>query len=138
MTPTTVDGWIAVAKERAADADAMKTLRANSTGPVYMAGYAIECSLKAVLQSRSIPFPTHGQEGHNLRGLWEAAGFRLADLSDSVGTRTFFIDKWSTALRYEASYYAGGLSTVALVDAAKNLAAWIQNQASRRGSQSRR
>jgi len=32
-----------------------------------MAGYAIECSLKAYLQREGKPFPTSGSEGHNLK-----------------------------------------------------------------------
>ena len=65
---------------------------------VYMAGYAVECKLKALLQSRGKRFPTRGQEGHHLRGLWEAAGLKLDDLR---GNRRLFLDFWTTDLRYE-------------------------------------
>lgn len=125
MTPTTAGGWIAVANERAADAEAMKTQRATSVGPVYMAGYAIECSLKALLQRQGKSFPSYGQEGHNLRGLWEASGFRLSDLHDLNGTKAFFIRQWSTDLRYESSL-VGSLQVAELVDGARDLTGWIQ------------
>ena len=49
MIPTTSNEWIAVANERAADAEAIKTTRNDSVGPVYLAGYAIECGLKALV-----------------------------------------------------------------------------------------
>jgi hypothetical protein len=48
MAPNTSQEWIDVAKERAADVEALKQ---RQVGAVYMAGYAIECSLKAYLVS---------------------------------------------------------------------------------------
>jgi hypothetical protein len=45
MAPNTAQDWITVANERAADAEAMLSSRQDSVGPVYMVGYAIECSL---------------------------------------------------------------------------------------------
>jgi hypothetical protein len=127
MSPNTAQDWIAIAQERAADAEAMKTSRCTSVGSVYMAGYAIECSLKALLQTKRTPFPKHGNEGHNLRGLWEASNFRLSDLNDSKGTKAFFLQDWNTALRYELSC-ASSLGVTELVDGAKELTSWIQTQ----------
>jgi hypothetical protein len=137
MTPTTASDWLTVANERAADAEAMKISRCTSIGCIYMAGYAIECSLKALLQSSSTPFPRHGQEGHNLRGLWEASGFRLSDLSDSTGAKTFFIQNWDTALRYELTCDSS-LTMMELVDGAKHLTGWIQSRIRRKRHGSRR
>jgi hypothetical protein len=141
MAPTTASDWISVANERAADADTMKTTRCTSIGCVYMAGYAIECSLKALLQSKGTAFPRHGQEGHNLRGLWETSGFRLSDLSDSTGAKAFFIENWDTSLRYELTCDSS-LTISELVDGAKHLTGWIQNQIrrnqTRRTNRSRR
>ncbi len=127
MSPNTAQEWIAIAQERAADAEAMKTSRCTSVGSVYMAGYAIECSLKALLQSKGTPFPKHGNEGHNLRGLWEASNFRVSDLNDSKGTKAFFLQDWNTALRYELSC-ASSLEVTELVDGAKELTSWIQTR----------
>lgn len=115
----------------------MKIARSTSIGCVYMAGYAIECSLKALLQSTNKAFPKHGQEGHNLRGLWETAGFKLSDLSDSTGSRTFFIESWSTALRYEL-VSESSLPLTELVDGAKHLTGWIQTRIRRSSGTHRR
>jgi hypothetical protein len=41
MAPNTAQEWIDVAKERAADVEALKQ-RLNPVGAVYMAGYAID------------------------------------------------------------------------------------------------
>ncbi len=127
MTPTTASDWVVVANERAADAVAIEKTRSNSIGYIYLAGYAIECSLKALLQRQGKPFPKHGQEGHNLRGLWEAAGFRLSDLSDANGAKTFFIEHWETALRYELTCDSS-LKMAELVAGAKHLSGWIQSR----------
>ena len=124
--PNSVEEWIAVANERASDARANLGTRPGSAGPVYMAGYAIECSLKALLRARGKPFPTSGSGGHDLLGLWEAAGLRLSDLRDPSGARTFYIEQWSTDLRYEtvppAAFPAEDLLT-----GAGSLTGWIQS-----------
>lgn len=136
MTPTTASDWLSVANERAADAETMKITRNTSVGCVYMAGYAIECSLKGLLQNLGTPFPKHGQEGHNLRRLWEASGFRLTDLSDSTGAKAFFIENWDTSLRYELACDSS-LTMAELVGGAKHLTGWIQSRI-RRKPRSRR
>jgi HEPN domain-containing protein len=127
MTPTTARDWISVANERAKDANAMKIERGESAGSVYMAGYALECSLKALLQSKGVSFPRQGQEGHNLRKLWEMSGFKCSDLADKTGAKIFFIEKWNTSLRYELTCDSN-LSIAELVDGAKQLTGWIQSQ----------
>ena len=131
MAPNTAQEWLTVANERAADAEAMLRSRPNSIGPVYMAGYAIECTLKAYLQSRGIRFPAHGSEGHNLKGLWRASKFKLRELNDQTGNKTFFIDSWSTQLRYE-QVFKHSLSSESLVDGAKRVTNWIQQKIQRR------
>ncbi|NER00283.1 MAG: HEPN domain-containing protein, partial [Cyanothece sp. SIO2G6] len=100
-TPSTAEEWLSVSRDRGADANGIVQNRPTSVGSVYMAGYAIECSLKALLQARNQPFPKHGEQGHNLRNLWQSSGFRLSDLSDSKGAKAFFINQWNTSLRYE-------------------------------------
>jgi hypothetical protein len=92
MTPTTAEAWIAAATERAADAEAMLPSRGTSAGPIYMAGYAIECSPKAFLQCQGIRFPAAGQSGHDLKALWHRAGFRRGDLGDQQGERAFYVE----------------------------------------------
>lgn len=99
--PDSPEQWRAISLERGEDADAMLPNRSQSAGPVYMAGYAIECMLKAYLQQEGIQFPTSGSEGHNLRGLWKQAGLQLSDLGDKRGNRVFFVEDWSTDMRYQ-------------------------------------
>ena len=126
MSPHTAETWLAVAKERATDAQAINKHRPTSVGAVYLAGYAIECSLKALLQKRGTEFPKHGREGHNLRNLWAASKFRLSDLRDVKGSKAFFIDKWDTALRYDADFESS-IEIKELLQGAKELTGYIQN-----------
>ncbi len=127
MEPTTVEDWIAVANERAADVWAMLAERDRSTRPVYVAGYVIECSLKAYLQRLGIGFPKRGREGHDVSALWSTAGFRITDLHDADGSKTFYIESWSTDLRYEVVVDSTA-SVEDLVTGAGQLTGWIQSQ----------
>jgi hypothetical protein len=58
LNPSTPMQWIEVGNQRAADAIAIQSKRKNSVGAFYLAGYAIECSLKAYLLARRRPLPT--------------------------------------------------------------------------------
>ncbi|MFN5065341.1 MAG: HEPN domain-containing protein [Aphanizomenon sp.] len=138
MSPTDAQSWMAVANKRGTDAQAIYKERPNSIGSVYMAGYAIECSLKALLQNRGIPFPTHGSDGHNLRSLWKTSGFKLSDLNDSNGNKTFFIKQWDTKLRYESDLADldlkmndDNLDLGDLIKGAMELTGWIQTRVRR-------
>ena len=133
MNPTTAQGWAAVATERQSDARALSEQRAESVGAAYLAGYAIECALKAYLQRAGIRFPKAGREGHNLRGLWRSSRFRLRDLADHAGTKSFYINCWSTDLRYETSIPSIAAAEH-LVAGAGQLTGWILSQAKRQGS----
>ena len=129
MEPTTAEGWIAVANERAADAEAIEKDRPASVGSVYMAGYAIECSLKALLQKRGIPTPTSGSKGHNLHELWRASGLQFSELKDSAGTQTFFLQYWNTSWRYENRLpFNLGYTVKELVTGARQLNGFLQRQ----------
>ncbi len=132
MSPNTPQDWLNLAQARAADADAIYQQRPDSIAVVYMAGYAIECSLKALLQKQGIPFPQSGREGHNLKGLWKSYGLRLSDLKDEKGCQAFFIENWNTDLRYEITLQTSlGLETKELLIGAKKLTGWIQTQTKR-------
>ncbi len=130
-SPSTPEDWMAVAQRRGADSRAMLGGEL-STGPVYMAGYAVECSLKAYLKSQEIDFPAGGPAGHNLAQLWKAARFPLTDLRDTNGAKTFYVDTWTTALRYELAV-PSALSPEELVTGAVHLAGWLQTRARRAG-----
>jgi len=126
MNPSTPQEWIAIAIERAADAEALKQQN-RSLGAVYMAGYAIECSLKAYLQREGKPVPAYGAEGHNLKALWKASGFHFCDLPDTEGEMTFYIESWNTELRYEFAFDFPVPSND-LIEGAKRLTGWIHNR----------
>lgn len=129
--PTTVQGWLDVARERGADAGSMLPERASSIGPTYMAGYAVESALKALLQARGIPRPRGGAAGHDLRALWRASGLKLRDIKDNDGSAAFFVTEWSTALRYEASALANQQGGEGILTAANRLVAFLTRQARR-------
>lgn len=69
-------------------------------GALYLAGYVIECKLKNLLSRSGKSFPRSGQAGHDLLGLWEAAGLRRNDLA---GHKRAFLDYWSTSIRYTSA-----------------------------------
>ena len=126
MEPSTPEEWVEVARERSQDARVLRDEN-RFLGAIYMAGYSIECYLKAYLQKQGISQPHRGKEGHNLRGLWAAASFRLSDLSDYGGNRTYFLDSWDTSLRYQAALEPS-LSPDDLVRGAQELAGLIQKR----------
>ncbi len=115
-----------MANERALDARTL-CAQGRTVAAVYLAGYAVECYLKAYLQRGGRGFPTTGPAGHDLHELWRAAGFRLADLGDSKGNRSYFIERWNTGLRYD-EVLDTELDPDVLVEGATQLAGWIQGQ----------
>ncbi len=127
IEPANAEEWIEISRQRAEDATAMLPAREQSVGPVYMAGYAVECALKALLDRRNIRRPRMGPEGHDLRRLWSLSRFRLRDLSDSQGFKSFYLTHWSTDLRY-ASRLDTELETSDLVAGARQLSGWIQKK----------
>ncbi len=142
MEPTTAEDWSAVANERAADAEAIEKSRPTSVGSVYLVGYAVECSLKALLQKRGIPNPTFGAQGHNLHELWRVSGLQFSDLKDAAGNQTFFLKDWNTSLRYEANLskikdISQGITIKELMAGAKQLNGFIQTQIRRSKPRSR-
>jgi hypothetical protein len=110
-----------VASERGQDATVLRR-EGRRLAAVYMVGYVVECRLKDYLRRRRISFPAAGRGGHHLRGLWEAAGFRVSDLS---GAKRLFIDQWSTSLRYECLLPAG-IDSNSLYQGAVELVGYIQ------------
>lgn len=129
--PTSAEDWCAIAEERVSDARALSENAPQSVGSVYMAGYGIECSLKALHKRRNMPFPSARAEGHDLRGLWESLGFKLSDIrDDSNGAKTYFVDRWSTDLRYEKAVDVP-LPSAELVKGAGALTGWILTRVKR-------
>ena len=140
MQPNTWEHWREIAIERAEDAGSIAEKRPNSLGSVYMVGYAVECALKAYLQRKGISFASKGKEGHHLKTLWKKAGFRLSDINDTKGQQIFFIQEWTTNLRYEVRDNEGylliqgqGLNIKELIEGAKQLSGWIHKKIKRLG-----
>lgn len=131
--PISFEDWLKVARERASDAEAILSHRPDSTGSVYLVGYAIECSLKAYLILVGRPLPTSGRAGHNLTGLWNASGFRKRDLGDTDGRKVFFLEDWDTSMRYWSIRQNGGITNQQLIEGAKQVVGWVQGQVRREG-----
>lgn len=133
MQPNRYEDWLDVSQERQADARALLQSRNKSVGPVYMAGYAVEASLKAFLEKNNIQFSRRGAQGHDLKSLWEQAGFKGNDLKYESGKTTFFLELWNTSLRYEINLdELMGNTPESLVKTAEWLSGWIQKQSHRK------
>lgn len=99
--PSHADDWILVALMGMEEARCLIRPRGGCVGSAYLAGYAVECALKAFLTKRGIPRPTSGGDGHNLRALWAVCNFALVDLNDHTGSTNYFMTHWTTDLRYQ-------------------------------------
>ncbi|MBW5483492.1 hypothetical protein [Streptomyces bambusae] len=86
---------------------------------MYLAGYVVECKLKHLLHLRGIRFSRRGAEGHNLRGLWDSAGFPAAR-----GHAALFLEHWGTELRYETQL-PKGTDPHDLLKGGRELAQWV-------------
>ncbi|TVR09047.1 MAG: HEPN domain-containing protein [Phormidium sp. GEM2.Bin31] len=138
MSPNTYREWLTVADERRDDALKLQQERSQSIASVYLAGYAIECTLKALLHKQGRPFPKGGREGHNLRQLWSDCGFQVSDLHDPKGTQTFYLQTWDTSLRYESKLPSKhGLETEDLIEGAKRICGLVRTKIRRHGSRRR-
>ena len=135
--PDTWEDWREVANERMQDAKSMLPARSASVGAIYLAGYAVECSLKALLQRRGVGFPRQGSEGHHLRGLWASAGFTLRDIPGNKGCETYYVEHWSTNLRYLVTESFPGSSEEMLAGAA-SLVRLLQTRLARERGRRRR
>ncbi len=125
--PNTCAAWLEVSAERASDSHILMN-QGRPLAAIYMAGYAVECKLKALLVSVGKVPRTNGPRGHDLRTLWEMAGFRLSDMP---GLRRLFLDTWATALRYECAL-PDGSDHQALFKGAQELASFIHVRIRRR------
>ncbi len=125
--PQTPEDWLWVARERMADAEAMLPARSQSIGPVYMAGYAIECALKAYIHKRR----GAAAWGHELKTLWQQSGFQLRDLGDIHGPRTYFFQQWGPNLRYQTELNSVSLTTGELLEGARWIMQWLHRQMGR-------
>ncbi len=110
------------------------------SGAYYLAGYAIECELKAVIAAgfRANEIPDKSRVNsiytHNLKDLLSLAGLKSPledDMNENSGLRESWaiISKWSEHARYEiwtADAAATMLEAVAAAD--KGLLQWLQKR----------
>ncbi|MGW1146162.1 hypothetical protein ACWD6I_14130 [Streptomyces sp. NPDC002454] len=116
-----------VANLRAAEAQVLAESK-KTLGAVYLTGYVVECRLKHFLHLNGISFPRSGREGHNLRGLWQSAGF-----TKPYGHASLFIDHWDTELRYKVALPAG-VDAEDLLRGGQRLAGWVATRVRQTGS----
>ncbi len=108
------------ARARAMEANCLAS-HGHLCGAIYLAGYVVECKLKILLNKMGKPFPRSGQAGHDLKGLWQAAGLRYEDIT---GLQRAFLDYWSTGTRYSATVESDHVAHD-LLDAAQALAGYV-------------
>lgn len=98
--------WFDVASERIEDAEAMLERRYSSNGPVYMAGFALECALNGYFHATMghRPRPQPGKKSHDLMRQWREAGFLMRDLADNHGHKAWLLSNWGTHLRYDTEH----------------------------------
>jgi HEPN domain-containing protein len=106
----------------------------RATGAVYLAGYAVECFLKAVLLDRTprskqqaVWNSFRGKAGHNLDSLQYAVGRVGVSLPPGLLRHFLKVSSWTTDLRY----YAGSKKRDDARDflqSAAQLLEWLERQ----------
>jgi HEPN domain-containing protein len=101
-----------VAMKRLGEAELIFNKLNLAHASVYLAGYAIECIVKALIVVRTEvasrgsmlnTLKTDKRFGHNLRGLRAALVQRGVALPRSVATEFLFASTWSEQMRYDPS-----------------------------------
>ncbi|HIJ85697.1 MAG: hypothetical protein HW380_3077 [Magnetococcales bacterium] len=122
--PANKEAWLEVAMARSRDANTLKDSPSCTTAAVYMAGYSVEASLKAYCVHQDIRKTWSGASGHDLKSIWKESKLKLSDVSDTGGTSTFYLQEWSTDLRY-CSKYNFPNSTADLIKGSNRLISFI-------------
>ncbi len=99
----------------------------QSLGAAYIAGYSIECSLKAYLRKQNKKVPRRGRRGHDLQRLWNDCDLQFGDFKGHPDAMTFFLQDRSTDLRYEAEVDLQQ-SVQQLVEGAGHMSGFLQKQ----------
>jgi len=105
-----VERFSRIALQRLEDARLLNERCGRGTAAVYLAGYAVECGLKALLLSSSPPQKHlevvesfRGKNGHNfesLRARYERQGGPVPPRG--IAKALAFVNLWTTDLRYHA------------------------------------
>lgn len=129
-----------LAEERVADAKALLDA-GRWSGAYYLAGYAVECALKACIAKRTNQhdFPDKATAvdsyTHNLNRLIEVAGLKLAlqlattpAANPTLGRNVQRTKDWSETTRYELKTEPEARSLYhAVTDPTDGVLAWIRN-----------
>src|SRR5262245_233415 len=99
--------FMRAAAQHLADAAILRNAGSPSSGAMYLAGYAVECGLKAVLlanvtartQSKMLQ-SFHGTKAHDYDWLTLQLRRRNVHLSAAVADALSKVDSWSVELRY--------------------------------------
>ena len=106
-------------------------------GAVYLAGYAVECMLKALIligsaekDHASIEAEFHGQRGHQYEWLrYRYAQTRNPGLPSETGQSLAFVQTWDTSMRYNPGLGDRADASRFLAETQKILA-WADNRIS--------
>jgi HEPN domain-containing protein len=97
-----------VATQRLADAELILKVLDRPSAAMYLAGYAVECILKALMLALTPPRRQSAvlkslktDFGHNLGRLRAAVIQRGGNPPQNVGRELLFVSSWSPELRYE-------------------------------------
>jgi hypothetical protein len=129
MDPQTQDEWMQVATLRLEEARIIHETDTGSVGSAYLAGYGIECALKAYAAAEG-----NKAWGHDLINLVKLAGLKLSVFKND----DWFLSSWSFDWRYLQR--ADQLPRVPseCIQAAGNLQGYIGKQLKRRAKKRQR
>jgi HEPN domain-containing protein len=134
MQPTTSRAFLQVALQRMAAAEQIMVKLGLSVEGQYIAGYAVECSLKALILEKTaepdrqvaLDRLTHGATNHRAEVLLDRLMEQGVALTPSLAKRMRRFD-WTTDLRYEAGRKDTG-ETNGLLRTARAIYEWVEGQ----------
>lgn len=103
---------------------------------VYLAGYVVECGLKALLLDRTpeaqrvdlVDTAYRGRRGHDLNELVRLLYLRNCRMPDEILNHMSRVRRWTTALRYEPGNVLRG-DAVEFVQATREMLDWTERSA---------
>jgi HEPN domain-containing protein len=122
-----------VALQRFEDAEIL-CRNGRNTGGIYLAGYAVECILKALLLA-SVAAPRHralvktfsGSKAHDFEWLKQELGKRHVQIPADTARRLASVNTWSTDLRYVAGSKRSA-EAQAFLAAAAEIIEWVKGR----------
>jgi hypothetical protein len=134
MQPSTARDFLNVARQRLDAAVQIMDVLHLSVEAQYIAGYCVECALKALIldktesieRSTVLHALTHGEKYHRAEILLERLREREVVLTPALAKRMRRFD-WTTSLRYEAGRRDTG-ETYGLLRTAGEIYNWVEGQ----------